>query len=127
MRGWAELTFSDLGLFMAVRGIRIARGGAFGGSWFHVMLQEMFHERAAAAAVQFLVVGTVRGGTLQKPVQCSKTRLFNAIHSNRANLTVIFMLVFGLLLASLKSQRTDFTGIDFAGRHDRSVDEGGRE
>ncbi len=43
---------------MVVRGIRIARGGAFGGSWFHVMLEEMFHERAA---VQFLVVGTVRG------------------------------------------------------------------
>ena len=124
MRGWAELTFSDLGLFMAVRGIRIARGGAFGGGRFHVMLEEMFHERAA---VQFLVVGTVRGGTLQKPVQCSKTRLFNAIHGNRANLTVIFMLVFGPLLTSLKSQRTDFTGIDFAGRHDRSVDEGGRE
>ena len=76
---------------MAVRGIRIARGGAFGGSWFHVMLEEMFHERAV---VQFLVVGTVRGGTLQKPVRCLKTRLFDAIHSNRANLTVIFILVF---------------------------------
>ncbi len=78
MRGWAELTFSDLGLFMAVRGIRIARGGAFGGGRFHVMLEEMFHERAA---VQFLVVGTVRGGTLQKPVQCSKTRLFDDLHA----------------------------------------------
>jgi len=77
---------------MVVRGIRIARGGAFGGSWFHVMLEEMFHERAA---VQFLVVGTVRGGTFQKPIRRSKTRLFNAIHSNRANLTVIFILVFG--------------------------------
>ena len=66
-----ELTFSDLGLFMAVRGIRIARGCAFGGNWFHVMLEEMFHE---CAAVHFLIVGTVGGGTLQKPVRCSKTR-----------------------------------------------------
>jgi hypothetical protein len=31
--------------------------------------------------------------------------LFDAIHGNRANLTVIFILVFGPLLASLKSQR----------------------
>jgi hypothetical protein len=77
---------------MAVRGIRIARGGAFGGSWSHVMLEEMFHERAV---VQFPVVGTFRGGTLQKPVRPSKTSLFDAIHSNRADLTVMFILVFG--------------------------------